>query len=135
MDSFPQAVESVSLLLVSALWGVKLVYRLTQPPWQDELVSTHWLVELSLGPLCRTVSKGYGLRVSLGSLGLCVSLLSCLAGGMPELEPTGCSVGPGLGAKDPSKTSASRRVHTDEYSELSATRFYDLRGNSYSLLP
>lgn len=135
MDSFLQAVESVSLLLVSALWWVKLVYRLMQPSWQDALVSTHWLVELSFGSLCRTVSKGYGLRMSLGSLGLCVSLLSCLAGGVPTLEPTGCSVGPGLGAKDPSKMSASRRVHTDEYSEMSATHSYDLRGNSYSLLP
>lgn len=72
------------------------------------------VVELSFGPLCRAVSKGYGLKMSLGSLGLCVSLLSYLARGVPALEPTGCSVGPGLGAKDPSQMSASRRVHTDE---------------------
>ena len=62
-----------------------------------------------------------GLRKSLGSLsaegwGMCPHPASCLARGVPAPEPTGYWVGPSLGANDPNKMSAFRRVHADECS-------------------
>ena len=74
-------------------------------------------MELGLGPLVgrampRDVSRGgCGLRKSLGSLSVdgwgCIPTL--LVVWSEELEPTGCWVGPGLGANDSSKMSASNK--------------------------
>ena len=45
-------------------------------------------------------------------VGLCFYPVCCLVWGVPEMEPAGCFVGPGLTAK----MVTSRRAHADEYS-------------------
>ena len=47
------------MLLLSALWWMRLSKRLVQASWWEGLVPAHWWVELGLAPLVgRAVSRG-----------------------------------------------------------------------------
>lgn len=77
-------------------------------------------MELALGLLVgKAMSKngvtrgGCGFRKSLGNLSSdgwgCSCSVGCLICGISVPDPTDCWVGPGLGANDPSKISASSK--------------------------
>ena len=118
-----------------------------QASWQEGPVPDHWWVPLGLGPLgSRAVSRGTsragcGLRKSLGSLsddgwGCVPALGGLLAWCISALEPTGCCKRPGLGAKDPSRISASiKSSRRWTLPDMSATGFYDPRESHSCCLP